>query len=95
LLAALALMNAQWALSRKATSMSSTPTPALVAELAPALARTKQSLKTKTENETALKVRKACHKQAFFIFFGSSDKFGKVFAIFAAFFEKKIFKQST
>ena len=32
---------------RKATSMSSILTPALVAALAPALARTKQSLKTK------------------------------------------------
>jgi len=43
LLAALALTNARWALFRKATSMSSTLTPALVAALAPALARTKQS----------------------------------------------------
>ena len=47
LLAALALTNALWALFRKATSTSSTLTPALVAALAPALARTKQSLKTK------------------------------------------------
>jgi hypothetical protein len=46
LLAAHVLTNAPWALFRKATSMSSTLTPALVAALAPALARTKQSLKT-------------------------------------------------
>ena len=46
LLAAHVLTNAPWALSQKATSMSSTLTPALVAALAPALARTKQSLKT-------------------------------------------------
>ena len=45
LLAAHALTNARWALFRKATSMSSTLTPALVAVLAPVLARTKQSLK--------------------------------------------------
>ena len=43
---AFALTNARWALFRKATSMSSTLTPALVAVLAPALARTKQSWKT-------------------------------------------------
>ena len=47
LLAAHVLTNAPWALFRKATSMSSTLIPALVAALAPALARTKQSLKTK------------------------------------------------
>ena len=46
LLAAHVLTNAPWALFRKATSMSSTLIPALVAALAPALARTKQSLKT-------------------------------------------------
>ena len=46
LLAAPALTNALWALFRKATSMSSILIPALVAVLAPALARTKQSLKT-------------------------------------------------
>ena len=46
LLAAHVLTNAPWALFRKATSMSSTLTPALVAALALALARTKQSLKT-------------------------------------------------
>ena len=40
------LTNARWALFRKATSMSSILTPALVAALAPALAQTKQSLKT-------------------------------------------------
>jgi hypothetical protein len=51
--------------------MSSTLTPALVAEPALALARTKQSLKTNRINETALKVKKACHKQAFFDFFVS------------------------
>ena len=40
-------------------------------EPALALARTKQSLKTNRINETALKVKKACHKQAFFDFFVS------------------------
>ena len=46
LLAAHVSTNARWALFRKATSMSSTLTPALVAEPALALARTKLSLKT-------------------------------------------------
>ena len=46
LLAAHVLTNAPWALFRKATSMSSTLIPALVAALAPALVPTKQSLKT-------------------------------------------------
>jgi hypothetical protein len=48
--------------------MSSTLTPALVAEPAPALARTKQSLKTKSRNETALK-GKSLPKTGFFSFF--------------------------
>ena len=46
LLAAHVSTNALWALFQKATSMSSTLTPALVAALALALAPTKQSLKT-------------------------------------------------
>lgn len=46
LLAAHVSTNALWAQFQKATSMSSTLTLALVAEPAPALARTKQSLKT-------------------------------------------------
>ena len=46
LLAAPASTNAQWALFLKVTSTSSTLMLALVAALAPALARTKQSLKT-------------------------------------------------
>jgi hypothetical protein len=71
LLAAHVSTNALWAQFQKATSMSSTLTPALVAEPAPALARTKQSLKTNRKNEIALKVKKACQKQAFFDFFVS------------------------
>jgi len=48
--------------------MSSTPIPALVAVLAPALARTKQSWKTNQRN-ICIKSEKACQKQAFFSFF--------------------------
>ena len=80
LLAALALTNAPWALFRKATSMSSTLIPALVAALAPALARTKQSLKTNWMKLNCIKSKKACQKQAFFGFFDSFEKFGKDFA---------------
>jgi hypothetical protein len=90
LLAAHVLMNAQWALFRKATSMSSTLTPALVAVLAPALARTKQSWKTNPNEKHCIKKEKACQKQAFFIFSTRIDRFGKLFAIFATFFETKL-----
>jgi len=57
------------------TSTSSTLTLALVAEPAPVLARTKQSLRTDRKNETALKERKPASSpqegdnwQAFLIF---------------------------
>jgi len=39
-------------------------------------------------NETALKKKKPA-KTGFFCFFGSFEKFGKLFAIFATFFERK------
>ena len=59
LLAAHVSTNAQWALFRKATSMSSTLTPALVAALAPALARIIE------RNETALKGKKPAKNRLF------------------------------
>jgi hypothetical protein len=57
--------------------MSSTLTPALVAEPALALARTKQSLKTNLMNETALKERKACQNRLFLIFLADFESLAK------------------